>query len=287
MIWIKPSLKAQQIIQELQIRAPSEIDIVDIAMVRGAYVKEQSLHGCEARVVRKGSQGIITYSCSIYEEGRKRFAIAHELGHFELHNTSQMILCSEEDMFVWKDDISQELEANEFATEILMPEEIFLKYIKRPEQPNMETVRKLAKEFNTTLTATALRYVQLSLEPCAIVISKDGVIKWYKKSNSFNFHVKVRDKLSKSSYAFDYYDGIDLPDIPKKVPADSWLSGDIDEEAEILENSVALTSYSVILSLLWINEEVRTKYRDNEDPDREPEFDLTNPITPDGKRWRW
>jgi Zn-dependent peptidase ImmA (M78 family) len=279
-----PSTRAEEIIRNLQIREPSEIQIMEIAMERGAFVRERHLDGSEARLIRKGGLGIITVNSGISEEGRKRFAIAHELGHFELHAVSQLILCTEEDMYVWNENKVQEIEANEFAASILMPKDIFTRYFKRG-QPNMEVVKDLAGKFNTTLTATALRYVQLSLEPCALVISRDGNIKWYRKSTSFDFHVKVGEKLGPNTYAFDFYDGVDLPDKPQKAPACAWLAGDIDGESEIFEHSLALRSYGVVLSLLWIHKEVWSAYRMRDDD--EPEFDLTNPFTPDGKRWRW
>lgn len=283
MSFASPSAKAKAIIQSLQIRYPSEIHIKDIAMERGAFVRERLLEGSEARLIRKGRLGIITVNSNIPEEGRKRFAIAHELGHFEMHNDSQMILCNEEDMYVWNENKAQELEANEFAANILMPTEIFERYLK-PEPPSMDRVKELAKEFRTTLTATALRYMQLSIEPCALVVSNDGVIKWYRKSNSFNFHVKVGQKLNPDTYAFDFYDGVDLPALPQKVPATAWIAGNINDEAEIYEHSIALSSYGTVLSILWIEEEIRNSFTHH---DGEPEFDLTNPFTPDGKRWRW
>lgn len=283
---VLPSVKAKTIIQSLQIRNPSEINVKDIAMVRGAFVRERPLEGSEARLVRKGSLGIITVNSRIPEEGRKRFAIAHDLGHFELHSASQLIVCAEEDMFVWNENKSQEIEANEFASNILMPEEIFRRYI-TPGRPNLDTVKELSSEFRTTLTATALRYVQLSIEPCAVVVSKDAVIKWYKKSTSFNFHVKVREKLSPSTHAFDFYDGVNMPAQPQKAPAYAWLSGNFDEDAEIFEHSMALASYGVVISLLWVCDAIRSASRMYDDYDEEPEFDLTNPFTPDGKRWRW
>lgn len=279
-----PSTRAEEIIRILQIREPAEIHILEIAMERGAFVKERHLDGSEARLIRKGGLGIITLNSGIPEEGRKRFAIAHELGHFELHTASQLILCAEEDMYVWNENKTQEIEANEFAANILMPKEIFIKYLK-PEQPNMDVVKDLAAKFRTTLTATASRYVQLSIEPCAVAISKEGIIKWYKKSTSFDFHIRVGEKLSSNTYAFDFYDGVDLPTRPQKAPACAWFAGDIDGEAEIFEHSLALRSYGVVLSLLWIHEEVRPAHRRHDDD--EPEFDLTNLFTPDGKRWRW
>ena len=160
------------------------------------------------------------------------------------------------------------------------------KYIK-PEQPNMDRIKVLSKEFNTTLTATAIRYVQLSIEPCAIAISKDRNIKWYKKSKSFDFHVKVGKKVSPDSYAFDFYDGIDLPDKPMKASAHAWFTGDFDEDAEIFEHSIGFYNYGVVISLLWVNDDIRPYSRREDYYERNPEFDLSNPFTPDGKRWRW
>lgn len=280
----RPSDKAKDIIESLRIENPSEIHIKDIAMELGAFVRERVLEGSEARLVRKGSLGIITVNRVIPEEGRMRFAVAHELGHFKLHASSQLVFCSETDMHIWNENKPQEIEANEFAASLLMPERIFVRY-RKLEPPNMNTVLDLAKEFRTTMTATALRYVQLSIEPCAVVISKDGIIRWYKKSTDFNFHVKVGKSLSPFSYASGCYKGISPPTTLEKVPADSWLAGNIDEEAEICEHSVSLSNYNVVLSLLWINEEIHSTFRRLDDD--EPEFDLINPFTRDQKRWRW
>lgn len=255
-------------------------------MSLGAFVRERELQGCEARLVRKGNIGIISVNGMIPEEGRKRFAIAHEIGHFILHTGSQLILCDEEDMHVWKESKTRELEANEFAASLLMPYEIFVGFIKTG-QLTLDVISELAREFRTTLTATALRYVECSNELCALVVSKDGFIKWYKKSDSFNFHVKVGEKLSFDTIAFDFFDGVNLPNEPESVPARAWLAGEIDEESDIIEQSISLGSYGVVLSLLRICDDIRTTYRRYDEEPEEPEFDLTNPFTPDGKRWRW
>lgn len=281
-----PSERAESIINERYIRYPSEIYVRDIAMSLGAYVRERELQGCEARLVRKGSKGIISVNGTIPEEGRKRFAIAHEIGHLILHTGTQIILCDEDDMHAWKESKAREIEANAFAASLLMPYDIFSRYIKIG-QPTFDMISDVSKEFRTTLTATVLRYIVFSKEPCALVVSKDSFIKWYKKSNSFNFHIKVGDKLDSDTFAFDFFDGMDLPKNPDRVPADAWLAGEIDEGSGIIEQSVSLGNYGVVLSLLWINDEVKTSYRRYDEELDDPEFDMINPFTPDGKRWKW
>ena len=279
---ILASQRAEEIIKELRIREPSEIELEDIAMERGVLVRERLLKGSEARLVRRGRTGIITVDKSITEEGRKRFAVAHELGHFELHRDSQLLFCTEQDMVVWNENKPQEIEANEFAANVLMPESLFLARIGK-EKPNLNIVKSLAEEFRTSLTATAVRYAQLSPEPCAAVISREGVIKWYRKSSCFRHHVKVGSTLSTNTYAGDYFDGCEVPLKPMKAPAFAWLAGNVDGEAEIIEHSLPFTRYNAVLSLLWIYEDVRPSWqRDDED---EP-VDLTCCFTPEGKRWR-
>ena len=59
------TVKANSIIQSLQIRYPSEIDIKEISMERGAYVRERNIDGAEAWLVRKGNKAIITINCKI------------------------------------------------------------------------------------------------------------------------------------------------------------------------------------------------------------------------------
>ncbi len=276
--------KAEKIIQKLNIRNPSELAIRDIAMEKDLFVKEQPMDGSEGRLLRKKNHGIITINKKILEEGRKRFAIAHEIGHFELHSESQLIICTEQDMMQWKSNNIQEIEANEFAANLLMPEFLFRPFLKKYKKPEMESIIYLANEFRTTLTATALRYVQLSKEPCALAVSKNGIIKWYQKSLDFNFHIKVGERVSPDSYAFEFFRGNDLPDTSESVSASAWISGNIAEDSEIMESSFSLPRYNIVLSLLWIYENIHYTHQKRED---ECDYDLTNPIRPSGKRWLW
>ena len=118
-----------------------------------------------------------------------------------------------------------------------------------------------------------------------MAISSNCTLRWYKKSESFGFHLKVGQKLSSDTYAFDYFAGKELPKKSRRVPATGWIAGDIDPDGEIIEHSVALKSYGVVLSLLWVDKEIRFRFKKRDD--EEPEFDMTDKFTPDGKRWQW
>ena len=75
----------------------------------------------------------------------------------------------------------QELEANEFASELLMPEKLFLNEAKDKKITPL-LIKQLAEKFKTSLTATVFRYMQLDLHPICLVFIENGIVKYWKKS---------------------------------------------------------------------------------------------------------
>ena len=156
--------RAKEIIKELSIEEPSHIDIEAIAFQRGAIVKHGSMKGADGRLATLGFQGLITVREDIAELGRKRFIIAHELGHYELHcGLIPTISCNEDAFLKWNTDNRIEVEANYFAGELLMPEDMFKKRIAR-KGLSSELLKSLYDTFLMSLTATAIRFVTLRPE---------------------------------------------------------------------------------------------------------------------------
>lgn len=279
-------IKAREILASLRIAHPSEIEVEDIAWVRGALVWEAQLEGAEGRLVRRGSRGIITVKSDIREPGKKRFVAAHELGHFELHvDSDQLTLCTDQDLHYWYKRIRpEEPEANQFAAELLMPETLFGSRC-RTGQPSLELVHGLAQEFRTTLTATALRYMEFCPHRCAIVVSEGGAIKWYRAAEDFGYRLAMGAKLHANSYAVNFFNARRIPEAMQSVLASAWVSGkELDSNATIKEQSRALPRYNAVLTLLWIDKDIDEFT--SRDEQEEPEYDLDH-FTPDGKRWRW
>ena len=78
---------------------PEELVLEDMAFARGVLVIDATLDSADARLVRSGDRGIIRVSDAIPEAGRRRFAIAHELGHWEMHSkVTQLAVCTDDDM---------------------------------------------------------------------------------------------------------------------------------------------------------------------------------------------
>ena len=93
---------------------------------------------------------------------RKRFTIAHELGHFILHR-DQIIAqgaSAPDQVFFRSDDINSiEQEANNFASELLMPENDFKCAIQKGDN----TLEKLSNKFELSTMAVKYRAYKLGI----------------------------------------------------------------------------------------------------------------------------
>jgi Zn-dependent peptidase ImmA (M78 family) len=176
---------ASDLIKIYAIDCAHDIRLEDMAMDRGVMIREGRLKGSEAHLIRIGPKGVIRVSDGISEAGRKRFAIAHELGHWEMHeDQNQINFCTEEDISGYQGS-PMEIEANTFASELLIPTRIAGKSFGSAE-PSLNAVKDLAATFGTSLTAAAVRFVQLSKEDCMVVFSKSGIVHWWRKGKEFS-----------------------------------------------------------------------------------------------------
>lgn len=253
----EPLLKARSVIGTLQIRKPAEILIEEIAFELGAIVRYEPLTGADGRLVRLGDRGVIRVREDIPELGRRRFVIAHELGHLLLSHGSDILkLCDEGDLLEWvKSQRPYENDANEFAAELLMPEDFFRPRC-RTGYPSLKVVGQIAEEFQTSLTATAIRYVEFCSDRCAVVISRNGEIRWNRCSPTFPYWFLRKGRVHGYTYAIDCLDGKPVPERMSQVSATGWLPG-LQHHAErtVWEESRLISRrFGAVLSLLWLPE---------------------------------
>ena len=165
-----------------------DLHLEDLALAEGVLVVESPLESADAWLVRNDRRGIIRIRASIPEPGRKRFAIAHELGHWFLHgHVSQLFACTSEDLAARYRGSPIEIEANLFASELLMPTELFSSRTQQS-PPTIRCLEQLSAEFQTSFTATAIRYIDCASTPCAVVCSREGLVRWWMASRPFADH---------------------------------------------------------------------------------------------------
>lgn len=245
-------LAAMKLVNEFVIREPRDIRLGEIAAAKDAFVIEEGLQGAEARLTRNGKFGIIRLRGDIPEIGRRRFALGHELGHWLLHaKLSQFEYCTSNEIEGYVNS-EPELSASAFAAELLMPTRVFGPRC-RYANPDLELIKQLASEFDTTLTATAARFVQESKADCVAVFSENGVVKRWVKRDDKGLRVWFRSRQRIGESAFARYCAADrqVPTRMTAVPPEAWFP-EIPAVREVHEHSTKLGNYPTVLTLLWI-----------------------------------
>lgn len=153
----------------------------------------------------------------------------------------------------------REQQANEFASSLLLPER-FLRKLCEDNEPSLDFVVQIAELYDVSLTAAARRFVELSPEPCAVVFSKDGYIRWFLGSEEFHemgLFVDVKSKLDSSTQAARCFNRLSDSNRPSREKVSAWCrSGRYRNDARLLDHSLAMPSYNAVLSLLWVDREI-------------------------------
>jgi Zn-dependent peptidase ImmA (M78 family) len=250
---IAPVARAMKLWARFGFAEPTDLVLEDLAFALGVVVIEGRLDSAEARLIRNRDKGLIRVREDISEAGRKRFAIGHEMGHWELHaGVSQVFSCTSEDMLAGYKGSAHEIEANLFAAELLMPQSLFRRRA-GANDPSVPVLRDLATYFQTSLTATALRFVETADEKYAMVVVEDGRVRWWRASEAFGgFWLDPKTVVQPDTVVGSVLNGEPLPTRAEKVDGEAWLGSKAASIAESLfEVAVPLTSYGQIISMLW------------------------------------
>jgi hypothetical protein len=238
---------ANDLLKELGITEPKEIDIEAIAQHCAATITYQRLSGCEARIVGASHQAIITVNPS-GNRGRERFSAAHELAHWL--RDSGVAFCNPEAAFDDSAGANVETRANEYAADLLLPRFMFGPASK-DRSMTIETASGLATLFETSLTATAIRLVRYGSFPAVLLWSESGRVKWFRRGPDVPESLWPRDP-GRKTFAYD---------IAKSkgnagqgdVYVDEWFTGAV-ERHNVHEDSARVTT-DAVLSILWWKDE--------------------------------
>ena len=257
---LPPTEYAKKLLLELSI---TDLPIYPrkIAREMGIFVWEKEADsGYDGYLISADGAWGIMINSSIRSNARKRFTVAHELGHYyiDYHNGTGY-QCFGKDIGVAGSSVRQdEREANEFAVELLMPDQLFRADI-RQRDIGLETIDSLAAKYGTSMTSTAIRYARSSPDACAIVISERGKIRYFAYSEGFRrgkyLYLSRNASLRDGSYAKKLFDaGLRIPEGQGEVTASSWSASTTDLKVIVLEHSKSLPSFNQVLSLIWFEE---------------------------------
>jgi hypothetical protein len=213
---------------------------------------------------RDAQKGIVAVNAAIREVGRKRFTVAHEIGHFVIpHHRLLGNICEQRNIESFAPYLLRtELEANEFAAELLLPSQVLREKFNLRDF-SLSQISTVATEFQTSLTATARCFIDLTDLPCALVWSVSGNARWCWRSASFRFFLTLPDLPSPASFAARLFNGSSVPSDFEPVQPDEWLDRrDIGNIETLLEHSVFLENYDAVLTLLWAYRLDRAAYEE-------------------------
>lgn len=241
--------KPERILWRYGITEPGEIDLEAIAFDLGAVVRYRRLDGCDARIVGDGSRAIITVNTQTYPV-RQRFSIAHELGHWIDDRGRGGFLCAREDIGPQNAEVkTAEPLANRFASQLILPDYLFGP--KAEGKPiSLDVADTLAKEFNASLTATAIKLVKRSCGPAAVICHGQANREWVITNISFPSELWIQKELHSDTDGFALlYGSSNGKSRLKQEPASRWLAGRDSFRLSVRSQSVKLadgTALSVI-----------------------------------------
>lgn len=181
------TLHAEKLVRDEKLELP--IDLFSVAKSRDILVeaKPESAKGVSGMLLRAGDNFAIGYATHIKSNGFQRFSIAHELGHYFLAGHPEHVFSGDKLIheshagFGSGDQI--ELEADHFAAGLLMPSHLF-KAEAGKFSDGFTAIEKLAERCQTSLTASAIRYAELTDAAIAIVISTGPTVNYCFASRS-------------------------------------------------------------------------------------------------------
>jgi Zn-dependent peptidase ImmA (M78 family) len=164
--WRKPLKVARVLLDEMDIRQPP-VPVNEIARHMGADVRykpaERDICGF---IARQDDGSTVIGINTFHHANRQRFTLAHELGHLSLHTTKRLYV---DHVPKFRDVKSsqavdpEEIEANLFAAELLMPEDMLRRDIQsmRDDLNANEAIDRLAKRYQVSPEAMRARLERL------------------------------------------------------------------------------------------------------------------------------
>lgn len=215
------------------------------------------------------SEGAGIFIAAGQSPGRKRFSLAHELGHFHLpshrnvgafvEGVGHAFTCADRDLRARASDAARrEWEANDFAAELLMPYRLFSRDVERREA-TFRTVVDLGApdQYDVSLTAAAWRLVETTREACALVVSVGGQVEWVVRSEAWRYPlVESRRAVPPGSAAAAVSTGESPNSEGEQLDPLVWLASPdgrwvASNDIELFESTHAVPRLKQVLSLIW------------------------------------
>lgn len=249
---VDPGITPEQLLEQLGINDPKDLDIAAIAFHCGATVLYEPLTGCEANIIGYGDRAIITVNRDGLP-GRQRFSAGHELGHWLRDRGQSAFRCTGKQLDSEWSANNPETRANRFASDLLLPQRLFAPLTKgRPIA--LETLRHMAATFNMSLTATAIKLVELGSYPAMLVYYEHSERKWFKRPRGVPETLWPLARLSPGTLTSHLLSDPYARDAEDDVRANHWFEHP-NADRYYIHESCFRTGEDSAVAIIWWKEE--------------------------------
>lgn len=230
--------------EDLQIVENTRVDINSILNNLNISLRRSNLGpGVLGACKTVGLKRLIVIRPDFNYKEQERFTTAHELGHVLIHHGSHY--CKNENFHMWRSTNDKENEANAFAAELLLPQRTMLNILSKRDL-SISMIKSVADNFETSMSATAIRLTKLYNDPVVLIWHKNRKIRW-------NVH-------SKGCYYKVCAVPVDTSSMVSKVNKDNifaegfvnsliWIDKDIDN-LKCYEETIYFTNLDSYLTIL-------------------------------------
>lgn len=190
---------------------------------------------------------------------RMRFTFGHELGHYYIDEHRNAIRTGKVKEHPSFNSLSPknkaESEADYFASCLLMPSVRVREFCRRKPLTG-KLIEEIAKHFQTSTSAVIYKYMELSLFPMLMVMSKDGKVQWKQMTEGFKYWCapKAGAPVPVNSAVGEFFQKGTKYKTEEIVFADDWFTDQFRVKDEQFWEKCYYLSDNKVMSLIWKKE---------------------------------
>lgn len=247
---------AERLLREFGIVNPKDIDLELIAYSQGVQVKSRRIDGAEATITGHKNRAIVALDNRL-KLPRRRFSLAHELGHWKYHR-NKLLVCTSSDIGEGGQakQSNREKVADQYASDLILPNYMFEPELRRCRELTLENLSEIADLFRVSLTATIIKAVKTRIFPTMVVCHGQRGRKWFFRG-AVSDSWFPRSDLDHESLAMTtlYSEGM-TRSRRQKIGADAWFDRRDAARYGVKEQSFSVSANEVISLITVLDEEM-------------------------------
>lgn len=191
-----PVARAKWVLESKQITGIPALSLPDIAESEGIrfLLEDYPSDSWDGMLLFKGEKRAILINTHKGKIGRHNFTFAHELGHYFLNHQPDYYQNGEVSIRCVASDIAdgkqpREVDANKFAQELLMPEDVF-RFDMIGSTLDFTLIGNIANKYMVSKQACSYRIVGFTQTPCIIIFTEGTCVTNFVSSHAAKSYVK-------------------------------------------------------------------------------------------------